>query len=220
MENYEEKYNKAIDVIKRIKEVNKDNAELVDFIEYNYPELKKSDDEKIRKDIISFVEQAIDAGYGIISKERKEKWIAWLEKQGEQQPLTTEDKDADKAAEEYRNFRLSCGIKDPAMLHEIEEAYYEGAIRQKPIERSEEDEKMLEDCIGAVAAADYYPYEDKQNMEKWLESLKPQSHWKPSDEMLAALYRVSPENVMEKSEDEILLDKLYQGLKYGRVLSK
>lgn len=47
-----------------------------------FPELKESEDEKTRKDIISFVEQAIDAGYGIISKERKEEWIAWLEKQG------------------------------------------------------------------------------------------------------------------------------------------
>jgi len=44
--------------------------------------------------------------------------------------------------------------------------------------------------------------------------------WKPSDEMLEALYRVIPENVMEKSEDEMLLDKLYQGLKYGKVLSE
>ena len=44
--------------------------------------------------------------------------------------------------------------------------------------------------------------------------------WKPSEEMLEALYRVIPENVMAISEDEMLLDKLYQGLKYGRVLSK
>ena len=47
-----------------------------------------------------------------------------------------------------------------------------------------------------------------------------QSQWKPSEEMLEALYRAIPENVMEISEDEMLLDKLYQGLKYGRVLSK
>ena len=28
-----------------------------------------------------------------------------------------------------------------------------------------------------------------------------------------------PQNVKEISEDEILLDELYQGLKYGRVLN-
>ena len=51
--------------------------------EHLLPELKESEDEKIRKEIISFVQQAIDTGYGIIDKERKDKWIAWLEKQGE-----------------------------------------------------------------------------------------------------------------------------------------
>lgn len=50
--------------------------------------------------------------------------------------------------------------------------------------------------------------------------LKHQTTWKPSEEMLEALYRVIPEKVMEKSEDEMLLDKLYQGLKYGKVLSE
>lgn len=49
---------------------------------------------------------------------------------------------------------------------------------------------------------------------------RPQSQWKPSKEMLEALYRAIPKNVMEISEDEMLLDKLYQGLKYGKVLSK
>ena len=37
---------------------------------------------------------------------------------------------------------------------------------------SDEDTKMLNICIGAVWAADYYTYEDKQDMEKWLNHLK------------------------------------------------
>ena len=59
---------------------------------------------------------------------------------------------------------------------------------------------------------------------EWFNSIEgrvqpqPQTTWKPSEEMLQALYRVIPENTMEISEDKILLDKLYQGLKYGRVL--
>ena len=54
----------------------------------------------------------------------------------------------------------------------------------------------------------------------WLKSLRPQTTWKPSEEMLEALYRAVPKNVKEMSEDEMLLDKLYQGLKYGKVLSE
>jgi len=132
--NYEEKYKEALENLRKIKESNKDNNELVEFIECKFPELKESkaewvekirkelkdylgkrplkklsesdavnqwiywiekqcekkpalseDDEKIRKDVISFVKQAINAGYGIINKEREEKWIAWLENQGEPQ---------------------------------------------------------------------------------------------------------------------------------------
>ena len=37
---------------------------------------------------------------------------------------------------------------------------------------SEEDEKMLNDAIGAVGAADYYTYDDKVEIERWLKSLK------------------------------------------------
>lgn len=73
MEDYKKKYE---DALKKAKE-NKPLEEI-------FPELKESEDEKTGKDIISFVEQAIDAGYGIIDKERKDKWIAWLEKRGEQ----------------------------------------------------------------------------------------------------------------------------------------
>ena len=37
---------------------------------------------------------------------------------------------------------------------------------------SEEDEKMLDNAIGAIGAADYYTYDDKQEIENWLKSLK------------------------------------------------
>lgn len=54
---------------------------------------------------------------------------------------------------------------------------------------SEEDDKMLIDAIGAVGAADYYTYDDKQEIENWLKSLKEKLHpqWKPSEEQIQAL---------------------------------
>lgn len=39
-------------------------------------------------------------------------------------------------------------------------------------EWGEEDEKMLNDAIGAVGAADYYTYDDKQEIENWLKDIK------------------------------------------------
>ena len=53
--DYKKKYEQALENLKRIKTANEDNKELVNFIEYEYPELKKSEDERIRKAIIKMV---------------------------------------------------------------------------------------------------------------------------------------------------------------------
>lgn len=56
--------------------------EIVKDIEYYFPELKENEDEKIRKDIISYLRsEKIVKRY--ISDIEFDKWIAWLEKQGE-----------------------------------------------------------------------------------------------------------------------------------------
>ena len=46
-----------------------------------FPELKESEDERIRKEILEFVTIVAD------SKSNKMKWVAWLEKQGEQKSI-------------------------------------------------------------------------------------------------------------------------------------
>lgn len=45
-------------------------------------------------------------------------------------------------------------------------------VREGKPKWSDEDEELLQHCCGAVAAADYYTLEDKEEMEKWLKSLK------------------------------------------------
>ena len=90
-------------------------------------------------------------------------------------------------------------------------------------EWSEEDERIKNNLLSELTNLSVRKLIEKETEKKyasWLKSLRPQKRWKPSEEMLEALYRAIPENVMEISEDEMLLDKLYQGLKYGRVLSK
>ena len=52
MEDYKKKYKDTLENLKYIKETNKDNKQLVDFIEYKYPELKENEDERIRKELI------------------------------------------------------------------------------------------------------------------------------------------------------------------------
>ena len=48
----------------------------------------------------------------------------------------------------------------------------EDRVQPKPTEWSDEDEENLQNCCGAIGAADYYTYDDKQEMEKWLLQLK------------------------------------------------
>ena len=55
-------------------------------LEHILPELRESEDERVRNEIIAFVEQAIHRGGGTpIPQEQEDSWIAWLEKQRESQ---------------------------------------------------------------------------------------------------------------------------------------
>lgn len=73
MEDYKKKYE---DALKKAKE-NKPLEEI-------FPELKESEDERIKNEIIAFVEQSIHRGGGTpVPQEQEDKWIAWLEKHGE-----------------------------------------------------------------------------------------------------------------------------------------
>ena len=61
---------------------------------------------------------------------------------------------------------------------------------QKPVEWSEEDEKMLYSIIEVLEvmpSARFIPIK-REIMIPWLESLRPQPHWKPSKEQMEALW--------------------------------
>ena len=53
---------------------------------------------------------------------------------------------AEDLSKQYKDFRELCGIKDPVMLNEIEEAYFEGYNQaEKDLELTWEDMRKL--CI-------------------------------------------------------------------------
>ena len=56
-------------------------------IEYIFPELKESKGERIRKEIIQFLQLPHPQ---FVGKRNHEEWIAWLEKQVEQKPVWSE----------------------------------------------------------------------------------------------------------------------------------
>lgn len=153
----------------------------------------------------------------------------WLEKKGEQKSVPTwmpTFLDELRSKKNYFDWDEHKDIEGKilAIIRWMNPNYFNGkGGEQKPAEWSEEDNKIIEEIINDIECAraiNYHaPKEGYEFRKNWLKSLRFQNHWKPSDEMLEALYRVIPENTMVISEDEMLLDKLYQGLKYGRVLS-
>lgn len=90
MEDYKEKYEQALE---KAKICYKDLSNLdgvvatmsKDFFEEVFPELKESEDERVRKELINFFKNHMDSVYEEISDNNVV--IAWLEKQGEQKPI-------------------------------------------------------------------------------------------------------------------------------------
>lgn len=81
MENYKEKYEQALERATQKWECGDMTRE---SLEYLFPELAESEDEKISKEIVDFI--CWETDNGSITKEHLEKtnsWLAWLEKQGE-----------------------------------------------------------------------------------------------------------------------------------------
>ena len=171
---------------------------------YIFPELKESEDEKIRKDIISYLALYKDA-----IGEDYESWIAWLEKQSEQKYIPKY-----KMGDYVKNTNYK-GDPIYEIIYMDKECYiceYRGKERmgdkyvmhfsfdnpylrlvQKPSEWSEEDEKIHKKCICAMRASAWgFPEEEKfvEQVDDWLKSLKGRiqskpASWSKEDEKIA-----------------------------------
>ena len=88
----------AIKIVKSHYPANKQM--LNEALEFLIPELKESEDEKIRKDLITFLDEiwhlGKNANFDKWDKSDCSNWIAWLEKQGEQKPVEWSEYDEHK----------------------------------------------------------------------------------------------------------------------------
>ena len=77
-------------------------------------------------------------------------------------------------SKQYMEFRERCGIKDPVMLGEIEEAYFEGYHQaEKDLELTWEDLKMLDDISDDVyAECDVEMFDEKEYYQEVLKRFK------------------------------------------------
>ena len=84
--------------------------------------------------------------------------------------------------------------------------------KQKPVEWSEEDKSMIEWLIYTAIPSIQCDTSWKRKVLTRLKSLKPQSHWKPSDEQLDIIEMILTDEAMDDNIRSIL-ETLYNDLK-------
>jgi len=165
--DYEKAYKEALERARGHYGVanNYGKTEEVQELEHIFPELAESEDERIRKWLIT----QLRTNYKGL--EQANQAIAWLEKQKEQQP-------AEWSEEDERNI---------ATIESIINGSYE------------DFDTVRED----------YPI-NAHSLKSWLKSLRPQPHWKPSEEQIEALQYALGEG---GKFDKVALQDLYNQLK-------
>ena len=202
--------------------VNKNNEEIIELLEtsgkaiekakelmdkgyYNlrpeiFSELEESDDDKIRKALLEMAHDTpinlIWSDYGI----RKKDAIAWLEKQGKQNPTELpkgEDYGIDSLWHAHRILEKTLGkvegyqTDDGILAHECAINAIKELYEQKPT-WSEEDERMIESIISHLERQKHYQTNTTniEQCQNWLKSLKntvqpqPKQEWSEKDKKL------------------------------------
>lgn len=207
--DYEKKYKEAI---KRASNIHKDAVEMENNMitktcEVIFPELKESEDERIRKALINKIkcldEEESKEGYSFYAGDyTADDCIAWLEKQGEQKPNVCD------GCNNVKGCVVCVDGSEWAHIEELNPAW------------SEEDEERLSDAIFFVREYQI-PTRDKRLLnaaketEDWLKSLKervqPQNTWKPSDKQMELLKEACDQHWEPDGLDPLYT--LYQDLK-------
>ena len=183
MDDYKEKYKQAV---KKIKDLfNEGEQKGFTIITYRkdfekiFPELKESEDERIRKAILELVRQSSE----VLDRQNQNNMIAWLEKQGEQKPTEWKQENREELTE-FENAMMHIGDSffgenaglDPNNTVTIKEQA-ELLLELVPSkEWSEEDERNLQGIIDEINAnknnAPDYDLATYDRFLSWIKSLK------------------------------------------------
>lgn len=211
--NYEEKYKEALERVRRLHDrmlvLSSTDALVASAeLEFIFPELRESEDERIRKSLVQTLQLAKrNDGKLVISNTLADKYLAYLEKQKEKSEIPinasvcsekpndhSERDDFESrlmdcmcAAQQYRTGTISWDVVK-GWAEELNEL-------KKPVEWSEEDEEMLEYVIGDLNdakqlfhAKDAIDLCDKEIA--WLKSLRPQPKQEWTEEEKQKLNRI------------------------------
>ena len=228
--------NEAIDIVK--KNWSYDKHQLYEALETLIPELKESEDDRIRKQILDCFRTMKQQGcFPSKHKEQYDSWIAWLEKQDERKPIQkTESFEAEHGKYYYCIKDYFCGGKKQASKGDVVQALRglsiiglkDASEYFLPVNFikcnsawSEEDNNTLNRISAILVDASEvknwwkeYRLIEKDEMIRltdFLKSLKDRYTWKPSNKQMGQLGWIAEQNKDNMIGKELMT--LYNDLK-------
>ena len=210
----EKKYNEALEQAKKeLAACGSMDCDAARLIFRLFPQLRESEDERIRKAVVSLVYE-MKGTYQSFAKVELDQMVAWLEKQKEPKGLPLMDGNAELYFDEWNQqqqnpTKRQCfeeGIRYAKRLQKEQKPVEWEDIKDKvnvpycssEQEWSEDDRFKLEDAITAIDIA-IAAYKEEGNhptlleafkkAKSFLKSLRPS--WKPSEEQIRTLYCVA-----------------------------
>lgn len=171
--DYEKKYKEALEKVKGLLKDQEMALHAREKLANVFPELKESEDERIRKEFIAFIKKRDRSGCDY----DYDKWLAWLEKQGEQKPVISND----AIREGIAHFGITQYQIDNWLKKYVD---VEKQGEQKSA-WSEEDEVELGEIIDFFENGTVKLQHDLSLYASWLKSLKdrvqPKQEWSEED---------------------------------------
>ena len=177
--DYEKKYKEAFKRAKGMYE----QGMMPERLEYVFPELKESEDEKIKKWLIELVEEVRKANStNVEHNDMCSKALAWIEKQAEHANFRNKIQIGDKVTRNRDGYLVNLSQLNRVAKKDKKQG------EQKPA-WSEEDEIRMDNLYYFLEeyGNQYYGHLTLQGTISWLKSLKERYTWKPSDEQMEAL---------------------------------
>lgn len=184
-----------------------------------FSELNESDDERIRKSLVEYFrkftpEKMWDEMFSFGDV------VSYLEKQKEQKPAEK----ISVSEELYEHIRNTCACIDDAMSSDTlcdmtdylemadssaQKAFdmVEKSVIKQPAEWTEEDKMKIVELKTFIAQCNGFDKENRKKAFDMIDSLRPQPHWKPSEEQMDAL------ETAVSSLQSSALESLYNKLK-------
>ena len=172
--------------------------ETMEILEAVAPELRESENERTRNEIIAFIEQAIHRGGGTpIPKEKEAKWLAYLERQKEQKSLNIS-----AASEWLREHVCAYMNSEYNEFHKCVE--YDGSIDKERLindfeEAMQKEQKPIEDVVKDIT-------KNKESATKFLKS----AGIMDDNGELAEMYRSEQKPAEWSEEDKKILHGIEQ----------